>query len=61
MESNLQKQQKLRERAENYSKELESEMETMRQARANAAPTPTVDNSAELQKLRQELEHVRLE
>lgn len=61
LESNVAKQQKLRERAENYSKELEVEMESLRQARANATVTTVVDNSAELQKLKQELDHVRLE
>jgi len=55
------KQQKLRERAEAYGRELETELEQLRQTRASVTPAPRVDNSAELQRLKQELEAVRLE
>ena len=61
MEGDISKQTKLRERAENYSKELEQELESLRQTRANMSTVAQVDNSAELQRLKQELENVRLE
>lgn len=61
-DSNIAKQMKLRERAENYSKELEMELESARQTqRANISTVSPLDNSAELQRLKQELENVRLE
>ena len=61
VEGDIGKQTKLRERAENYSKELEQELESLRQTRANMSTVAQVDNSAELQRLKQELENVRLE
>ena len=61
VEGDISKQTKLRERAENYSKELEQELESLRQTRANMSTVAQVDNSAELQRLKQELENVRLE
>lgn len=60
-EADIIKQTKLRERAENYSKELETELESLRQARVNVSSLASVDNSAELQRLKQELENVKLE
>lgn len=59
----MSKQTKQRERADNYSKELEMELEGLRQARASASSTTpaAADNSAELQRLKQELDNVRLE
>lgn len=61
MDADTSRQTKLKERAESYSKELEAELDSLRKTRASVASPAKVDNSAELQRLKQALENVKEE